>query len=305
MVEFHILGQERMDKSMRILVTGARGMLGTDLCRELINQGFEVLATDIDNMDVRNPNQVELVFNEYHPDFVFHLAALTDVDYCELEPEEAFQTNTIGTQIISLACQKVAIPLTYVSTISVFDGTKPDSYTEFDIPNPQSWYSRSKYEGEKIVASLLQNYFIVRAGWMFGGGVKDKKFVAKIIELARSRSELKIVDDKLGSPTYTRDFSRALLMLQKSNLYGLYHAVNVGRPASRYEYAQKILEYAKINSCTLFPVSSDEFPLPAPRPRMEAARNLHAELLGMDIMRSWEDALSAYIQDTILVTEGN
>jgi dTDP-4-dehydrorhamnose reductase len=303
MVKYHILGLERMDNQMRILVTGAFGMLGTDLCRELSRAGYDVLATDVDNMDVRDPKQVEMVFNDFNPDLVYHLAALTDVDYCEKEPENAFQTNTIGTQIVSLACQKINIPLVYVSTISVFDGNKPDSYHEFDIPDPQSWYSRSKYEGEKIVGSLLQHYYIVRAGWMFGGGVEDKKFVAKIIELASSRTELKIVDDKFGSPTYTRDFSKALILLGNSGMYGVYHAVNIGKPASRYEYAQKIIEFVNLKSCRLIPVSSDEFPLPAPRPRMEAAKNLHSELLGLNLMRPWEEALAEYIHETILEHE--
>lgn len=285
---------------MRILVTGAKGMLGTDLCRELGLNGDEFLATDIDNMDVRNPEQIRGVFESFHPEHVFHLAALTDVDYCELEPEQAYRTNSVGTQLVALACQSADIPLTYISTISVFDGSKPGPYTEFDLPNPQSWYSRAKYEGEKIVEKLLQRYFIVRAGWMFGGGVEDKKFVAKIIELARTRPQLMIVNDKFGSPTYTRDFSKAIIKLQQSGLYGLYHAVNQGEPVSRYEFANKIVDLAGIETCRLVPVTSDEFPLPAPRPNMEAARNLHAELLGLNIMRAWEDALSEYIQETIL-----
>ena len=285
---------------MRILVTGANGMLGTDLCRELEAAGYDFLVTDIDNMDVRDPEQIRGVFESFRPEHVFHLAAMTDVDFCEQAPEQAYKTNSVGTQLIALACQNADIPMTYISTISVFDGSKPTPYTEFDLPNPQSWYSRAKYEGEKIVEKLLQRYFIVRAGWMFGGGVEDKKFVAKIIELARTRPQLKIVNDKFGSPTYTRDFSKAILRMQQSGLYGLYHAVNLGEPVSRYAFAQKIIQLAGIEGCSLLPVSSDEFPLPAPRPNMEAARNLHAELLNLQIMRPWEEALSEYIRTTLL-----
>jgi dTDP-4-dehydrorhamnose reductase len=284
---------------MRVLITGAKGMLGTDLCQEWQAQGYELEETDILEMDVRESDQVQKRFSDFRPELVLHLAALTDVDGCEREPEQAFRTNTVGTQNIALACQRLDVPLAYVSTLSVFDGTKSEPYTEFDTPNPQSWYSRSKYEGEKIVERLLQRYYIVRAGWMFGGGREDKKFVAKIIELARNRSELKIVNDKFGSPTYTRDFAQALIRLSQTGWYGVYHSVNTGAPCSRYEFAQKILEYADIRSCRLLPVSSAEFPLPASRPRMEAGANLHARLLGLDLMRPWSEALFEYTRTLI------
>jgi dTDP-4-dehydrorhamnose reductase len=274
-------------------------MLGTDLCQEWRAQGYEIVATDIQEMDVREPSQVQKAFADSKPELVLHLAALTDVDMCEREPEQAYRTNTIGTQHVALACQRASVPLVYISTLSVFDGAKCEPYTEFDTPNPQSWYSRSKYEGEKIVEQLLQRYYIVRAGWMFGGGREDKKFVAKIIELARSRPELKIVNDKFGSPTYTRDLARAILRLTNTGWYGVYHGANTGEPCSRYEFAQKILEYARVTSCRLLAVTSAEFPLPAPRPRMEASRNLHAELMGLEWMRPWQAALREYISTTL------
>ncbi|SRR6266540_6978359 len=280
---------------MRVLVTGSKGMLGTDLCQEWQAQGYEIFSTDIQEMDVRDSQDVQKTFADFKPELVLHLAALTDVDGCEREPKQAYRTNTIGTQNVALACQQANVPLVYISTVSVFDGTKSEPYIEFDTPNPQSWYSRSKYEGEKIVEHLLQRYYIVRAGWMFGGGSEDKKFVAKIIELAHQRPELKIVNDKFGSPTYTRDLAHALIQLTKTGLFGVYHGVNTGEPCSRYEFAQKILEYAQITTCRLLPVSSAEFPLPAPRPRMEAALNLHSELLGLELMRPWQAALSEYI----------
>lgn len=287
---------------MNVLITGARGMLGTDLAR-IFEAEHRVTSTDIDDMDVRDRNAISNVVADYRPGLIVHLAALTDVDGCEREPEEAFRTNTIGTQNVALVCQRLAIPVVYLSTISVFDGTKPEPYTEFDTPNPQSFYSRSKYQGERIVRSLLRQYYIVRAGWMFGGGMKDKKFVAKIVKLAQSRDELKIVNDKFGSPTYTVDISRSILNLVETGQYGVYHLVNTGQPASRYEVAEAILEYAGITDCELRPVSSAEFPLPAPRPRMEAGRNLAAELVGLPPMRPWQEALKEYIQTTLLGDE--
>jgi dTDP-4-dehydrorhamnose reductase len=284
---------------MRVLVTGAKGMLGSDLC-PIFAQHHEISATDINDMDVRCPGAVSAAFESFRPDLVVHLAALTDVDFCEKQPDEAYRTNAVGTQLVALACRKSGAELVYLSTISVFDGDKPEAYTEFDLPNPRSHYSRAKYQGEVIIQSLLQRYYIVRAGWMFGGGTEDKKFVAKIMELARSRSRLQIVDDKFGSPTYTRDISAAILELVKTSWYGVYHLVNTGVPASRYEVAKHILACAGITDCELAPVSSAYFPLSAPRPRMEAGRNLRAELLGLNLMRPWQEAMREYIETRLL-----
>lgn len=280
---------------MRVLVTGAKGMLGSDLC-PVLGEQHQVLATDIAEMDVRDRQRVRQIMHDFRPDIVIHLAALTDVDYCERWPDEAFRTNTVGTQNVTLACREVGATLVYISTISVFDGHKPIPYTEFDVPNPQSCYSRAKYEGERIVESLLSEHYIVRAGWMFGGGPQDKKFVAKIIDQACSRSELKAVNDKFGSPTYTLDISIGIAHLIETGLYGVYHMVNANGCVSRYELACTILRYAGITDCQVVPVSSAEFPLPAPRPRMEAARNYHLELVGMDLMRDWRFALRSYLQ---------
>jgi len=286
---------------MRILVTGAKGMLGTDLCRILVARGHEIEATDIQEMDVRDLDAVRKTVCSVSPDWVIHLAALTDVDGCEKAPDEAFRTNTLGTQNVALTCQEYGARMVYVSTISVFDGVKCEPYTEFDTPNPQSWYSRSKYQGELIVEKLLSQYYIVRAGWMFGGGREDKKFVAKIMDLATQRPELTAVDDKWGSPTYTHDIASGIELLLHTGLYGTYHMVNTGGYCSRFEFAQAILKFAGNTTCALKPVSSAMFPLPAPRPRMEAARNLNLELRGLNWMRPWQEALQDYIQQNLLV----
>lgn len=284
---------------MKILITGAQGMLGTDMTA-LLSRQHTVMPTDIDDMDVRDTELVFQTVEEEQPDIVLHLAALTDVDYCEKEPYEAFHTNTVGTQNVALACQRNDIVMLYVSTISIFDGEKCDPYTEFDTPNPISFYSQSKYQGELIVESLLSRYYITRAGWMFGGGKEDKKFVAKIMDLASTRDELKVVNDKFGSPIYTRDMSVGIEKLIETGLFGTYHMVNTGGPCSRFEFARKILEFARITNCKLTPVNSASFPLPAPRPRMEAARNLHLELQGMNLMRPWQDALQEYIEAVLI-----
>ena len=288
---------------MRVLVTGAAGMLGTALCEILRKRGYEVYATDINTedegiefLDVRSYKQVDEAVNKYKPDMVMHLAAETDVDKCELEPNHAYLTNTIGTQNVALACQKRDIVMVYISTIGVFDGNKLEPYTEFDEPNPINVYGKSKLWGERIVQSLLRRYYIVRAGWMMGGGPrKDKKFVAKIVkQILEGKKELKVVNDKFGSPTYTVDFSKCLVDLIETGYYGLYHCTNKGY-ASRYEITRKIVEYLGRNDVKIEPVSSAHFPLPAPRARSEACYNYKLELLGMNNMRSWEEALRDYI----------
>jgi dTDP-4-dehydrorhamnose reductase len=253
---------------------------------------------------VRDSGLVIKEIEKLKPDWVIHLAAMTNVDDCEKKPDNAFAINTLGTQHVALASQKVNAVMIYISTISVFDGHKCEPYTEFDIPNPQSWYSRSKHQGELIVEKLVSKYYIVRAGWMFGGGEEDKKFVAKIMGLANGRTSLSIVNDKFGSPTYTCDFANGIEQLLHTGLYGTYHMVNSGRYCSRYEFAQAILEFAGITTCSLQPVSSAEFPLPAPRPRMEAARNYQLELRNWEWMRPWREALEEYMQTVLLGRQG-
>ncbi len=280
---------------MKVLVTGAAGMLGSDLC-PVFSEEHQIITTDIEQLDVRDSEVVLRWAKEVQPDLIMHLAAATDVDECERNPDLAYATNALGTRNVALACQQVGAILVYISTISVFDGTKPEPYTEFDIPNPQSHYSRAKYEGEQIVRSLLDKYYIARAGWMFGGRTEDKKFVAKIVSLARERPSLTVVNDKFGSPTYTADLARSLLNLTKTGLYGTYHIVGTGDYCSRFEFAQAILEYAGIHSCRIQPVSSAAFPLAAPRPRTEAARNYHLDLLGSNWMRPWRQALQEYVK---------
>ncbi len=288
---------------IKVLVTGAKGMLGTDLCQVLKERGYDVKITDIDEMDVRDRDRVQFLIAEFQPDFVLHLAALTDVDYCEQEPDHAFLTNTVGTQNVALACQSTGATLVYLSTVSVFDGEKCTPYTEFDVPNPGSWYSHSKYQGELFIEKLLTKYFIIRAGWMFGGGPEDKKFVAKIIELAQQRDSLSIVNDKFGSPTYTYDISTGIEKLMQTSLYGTYHLVNTGGYCSRFDFAKAILEYAKVKNCKLLPVNSAKFPLPATRPRMEAATNYCLDLRDMNWQRPWREALQEYMESVLINKE--
>jgi dTDP-4-dehydrorhamnose reductase len=282
---------------VKVLVTGAGGMLGRDLCR-VFGERHDVIATDVEEMDVRDHALVLATVERSRPEIVVHLAGITDVDQCERDPDLAYGVNALGTKNVALACQRANVTMVYVSTLAVFDGTKCEPYTEFDKPNPQSQYARSKYQGELVVRDFLDEYYVVRAGWLFGGGQRDKKFVGVIIERARARSELKVVNDKFGSPSYTKDLSSGILQLVETRQYGTYHMVNTGSASSRYEIARKILEYARIDTCRLIACSSADFPLAAPRPRMEAGQNFNLGLMGLGLMRPWQAALREYIETT-------
>ena len=292
---------------MRLLITGARGMMGRDLSNVAESLGHEVWPTDVerlardpeDRIDVRDLASVGRAMDDFRPEAVLHLAAMTHVDECEKRPDEAYLVNTVGTQNVALACRARTLDMIYISTGSVFDGTKPTPYHEFDSPNPMSVYSRSKWAGEQIVRELVPHAYVVRAGWMFGGGPEDKKFVAKMIDLARAKDVLRAVDDKFGTPCYTTDISRRCLDLLATGRYGTYHAANEGY-CSRFEMAQAIVGFARVRDCRVEPCASSEFPLPAPRPRMEAIEGMHARLIGLPAQRPWRDALRDYIETVLL-----
>ncbi len=291
---------------MRLLLTGARGMMGRDLTQLAEAQGHEVWPTDVtalrhepeDRIDVTRSDELRSAIAEYSPDAVLHLAALTDVDGCEKNPAQAYLVNTLGTENVARACRDADLTMLYVSTGSVFPGDKPTPYHEFDDPRPISAYSRSKWQGEVAVRQQVHRHFIVRAGWMFGGGVEDKKFVAKMIELARDRDILRAVDDKFGSPTYTRDISRVCLDLLGSTEFGTYHASNQGM-CSRFQMAEAIVDFAGIEGCEVQPCSSAEFPLPAPRPRLEAMECLRLRLAGFEVPRPWRESLREYVRGLV------
>lgn len=273
------------------MVTGAAGMVGSYILEAYPQE--EVFLTDIDTLDVREPEQVKETLEAVKPKLIIHLAAETDVDLCEKDAAHACKSNVDGTRNVALACQRYGIEMVYVSTLGVFDGLNPEPYTESDNPAPVNVYARTKWEGEKIVGKLLQRFYIVRAGWMFGGMEKDKKFVGKIAALCMNGKEIKVVNDKFGNPTYARDLVYNIKLLTEQNRYGLYHMANEGS-CSRYEFAQEIAKSLG-KEIRMVPVSSDAFPLPAPRPRSEAGQNYKLEQIGLNRMRPWKGALHDYL----------
>ena len=299
---------------MKIIVTGAAGMLASAVIPELEQSGpsifgeaISVLQTDvhlrlptIQSLDVRDPTQVDELVKRYQPDFFFHLAAETNVDLCEKDPDHAYRTNTLGTENVALACQRHNVPLLYISTAAVFSGEKPEPYTEFDASGAVNVYGMSKWFGEVAVSRLLSRYFIVRAGWMVGGWEIDKKFVYKIVkQLKAGQLELNVVNDRFGSPTFTRDFARNILPLIHTQHYGLYHMANQGG-VSRYDIALKIVELMGFTGkVRVNPINSAQFPLPAPRGRSEMLKNYRLRLIGLDQMPPWDESLERYICENI------
>ena len=287
--------KETMTK--RILVTGASGMVGS--YAPGVFKDYELILTDcIDSphaLDVREPVRVREMIGDARPDVVLHPAAATDVDRCEQEPDWAYHSNAVGTENVVYSCREFDTTLVYISTAGVFWGDKADPYIEFDLPRPANVYGHSKLAGERSVASSLRKYYIVRAGWMVGGGTKDKKFVGQIARLiTEGRTNLKVVDDKIGSPTYARDLLEGIGKLLETEYYGLYHMVNEGC-CSRYDVAVAIKDIIQNADVSIQPVSSAHFPLPAPRARSEAMRNLKLKLMQLFTIRSWEDALREYV----------
>lgn len=285
-----------------LLVTGAGGMVGS-YTREAL-KGLDLILTDIVGkylyLDVTDKSSVKDLIETKRPDYVFHLAAATDVDRCETEPEWANHVNAEGTKNIALVCKDLDIPMVYISTGAVFDGEKNTPYVETDRISPSNKYGASKYEGEKIVRSLLDRFYIVRASWMIGGGKADKKFVGKVIQKIMSgEKRIKVVNDKFGSVTYAKDLLYGIKSLIRTDKFGVYHMTNEGM-YSRYDIAIEMASILDRDHVEITPVSSNEFPLPAPRGRSEALENYNLNKLGLNHMEPWKDALREYITNELL-----
>lgn len=298
-------GSGRIGDIMRVLVTGASGMLGSSLVPLLTQEGHSVFATDIrildDNtkyLDVRDLQPMVEFAASIKPDVLIHLAAETDLETCERNPDYAYRQNYVGTRNAGQVCSIMGIPIVYISTAGVFDGEKEEAYTELDRPNPINVYGASKYEGEEVVRHSVNRHFIIRAGWMIGGGERDKKFVHKIIsQLRGGATRIFAVNDKRGSPTYAVSFSKMLLQMVTRCSYGTYHLTCTGT-ATRFDVATRILEILGRADVELVPVASDYFRNEyfAPRPRSEEMRNYVLDMMSMNEMPHWSEALEEYLR---------
>lgn len=293
-------------KNKKIYVAGSGGMLG-DAFNDVFSKENNIRCTDIDvnadwleYLDFRNFSEYEKDVCAFKPDYLFHLGAHTNLEYCEKNIEETYKTNTFAVEHAVRISNELNIPLLYISTAGIFDGKK-ELYDDWDMPNPLGVYARSKFMGERFVCENSNKFFVCRAGWMMGGGPeKDKKFIQKIMsQIKTGTNELNIVNDRDGTPTYTIDFAKNCESLIDSGFYGLYNMV-CGGQTSRLEVASELLSILdldkkiKINIVDSSFFSEEYF---AERPPNERLINSKLNYRDLNIMRDWKVCLKEYLED--------
>lgn len=288
---------------MKVAITGANGQLGADLCKVL--QDVEVIPLAHKDIEIADMGSVKRAFDSCKPDVIINTAAYVRVDDCETEQDKAFLVNALGARNVAAAAQELGAKLVHISTDYVFGGAmgiaqsggdEPRPYNEFDTPVPLSIYGRSKLAGESFVRHLCTRHFIVRTSGLFGiAGASGKggNFVETMLRLAKEQEELKVVNDQIFSPTYTKDLAGKIAQLITTEYYGIFHITNRGS-CSWYEFAREILKLAGLKT-PIIPVTSDEYPRRARRPRFSVLDNYHLRLLGMDDLRTWQEALKDYM----------
>lgn len=279
---------------MKVLVTGAKGMLGTEVCAVLARK-HEVQGVDLEDFDITDAAAVDAALAASRPEMVIHCAAWTDVDGCERDPARAFQQNARGAWHVALACADSGAHLVYISTDFVFDGQKGEPYTEFDQPHPLGVYAASKLAGEHLVRQAAPVHHIVRTAWLYGRA--GRNFVNRILAAAAEGQELQVVADQFGSPTYARDLAEAIegLIVSGRALPGTYHLVNAG-VCSWAELAAEAIALAGL-SARIVPIPARAWPSPTRRPTHSGLRSRWLELQGLPALRHWREALIAYLKD--------
>ena len=277
---------------MKIWVTGSSGQLGFDVCRELDKRSIEYRGTSSKDLDITDCAAVESWMKAYHPDAVIHCAAYTKVDLAEDEPEQCWAVNVDGTQNIAAACKSIGARMIYISSDYVFPGTGEQFYETTDPVGPVNTYGRSKLAGELAVQSLLEQYFIVRISWVFGKN--GNNFVKTMLRLAETRTELNVVSDQIGSPTYTVDLAPLLCDMVQTEKYGVYHATNEGI-CSWAEFAKAIFELAG-KTVTVHPIKTSEYPTRAVRPLNSRINKDSLKEKGFSLLPHWKMALKDYLK---------
>jgi len=290
----------------KIYIAGAGGMLGEGFYK-VFSDNFQLKCTDIDlneewleYLDFRDLNLYRDDVVSFQPDYLFHLGAHTSLEYCEENPDDAYETNTLAVENAVWIANELNIPLLYISTAGIFDGSK-EYYDDWDTPNPLGVYARSKYMAERYVMSNANRYLVCRAGWMMGSGPeKDKKFIHKLMQQIKSgKKSLHVVNDKDGTPTYTHDFARSVRVLIEKEYWGLYNLVCSGQ-TSRLEVAEELIKLLQLeDDISIEGVDSSFFSQIyfAARPASERLINKKMELRGINEMRDWRIALAEYIEN--------
>jgi len=276
---------------MKILVTGYNGQLGYDVVKRGEKQGLEMQGIGIEDLDITNEVAVYEFVDKVKPDAIIHCAAYTAVDKSEDDKELCWNVNVEGTKYLATAAKKLNAKFVYISTDYVFDGEGTHAFVETDAPNPVGYYGLTKYEGEKVVRSLIDKNFIVRISWVFG--INGNNFIKTMLRLGETRNELNVVGDQIGSPTYTYDLARLLVDMVVTEKYGTYHATNEGF-CSWAEFAQEIFEIAgqdvKVNSIT-----TEEYPTRAVRPKNSRMSKQKLIDNGFEPLQDWKKATNHYI----------
>lgn len=278
---------------MKILITGANGQLGKELIHRITEVGWEYYAASRDKVDITNPLQTADVIRGYSPDTVIHCAAYTNVDGAESNTELAYKINAVGTQNVAAACLQCDAKMVYISTDYVFDGMLGRPFNEFDQPNPQNIYGKSKYAGEVLARQIMNKLFLIRTAWLYGDG---NNFVRTMLKLGEECRQIRVVNDQYGSPTNTRDLAQAILCLIPTDAYGIYHGVNRGI-TTWHNFAKKIFEITANPRVAVLPQSTAELNRPAYRPLYSPLENNMIKPATGHDMRHWEEALQEYIED--------
>jgi len=276
---------------MKVLVTGVKGQLGFDVVKELTKRKIEAVGVDIEEMDITDAVSVDKVIKEAAPDAVIHCAAYTAVDAAEDNEEICRKVNVDGPKNIATVCKELDIKMIQISTDYVFSGEGERPWEPDDAAAPQSVYGQTKYEGELAVQELLDKYFIVRIAWVFG--INGKNFVKTMLNLAKTRDTLTVVNDQFGSPTYTYDLAKLLVDMIQTEKYGVYHATNEGI-CSWYDFACAIFREAGVGMNVL-PVTSAEYAAKAKRPSNSRMSKDKLDEMGFDRLPDWQDALKRYL----------
>ncbi|WP_075342095.1 SDR family oxidoreductase [Tenacibaculum agarivorans] len=290
----------------KIYIAGCGGMLGEAFYKQFKDE-FLLKCTDKDVneewlsfLDFRDSDAYEKDVNEFKPDYLFHIGAYTDLEFCEKNSDDTYNTNTLAVENAVRIANSLDIPLLYISTAGIFDGKK-ELYDDWDLPNPLGVYARSKYMGERYVCENAKRFLVCRAGWMMGSGPKkDKKFIQKLMkQIKDGNKELFIVDDKDGTPTYTHDFAKNVKLLVKKEYWGLYNLV-CGGQTSRLEVTNELLRLLNLQEeIKVTAVKSDHFKdvYFAERPPNERLINKKLDIRGLNVMQDWKDALKEYIDN--------
>ena len=274
-----------------ILVTGSTGQLGSDVVKELLKRGYSTLSPNRSEFNLCSEDSIRNYILNSNCEAIVHCAAYTQVDKAEDEKDLCIKINATATKHIVKCAKILDIPMIYISTDYVFDGTKDGKYTENDETNPINIYGESKLAGEKYVQEILDKYYIVRTSWVFN--INGKNFIETMLRLSKANNQLSIVNDQIGSPTYTKDLSRLLVDMLETSKYGLYHATNEGY-CSWYEFADTIFKLANIN-IDIKAINSNEYPSRAKRPLNSKLSKDKLIEYGFKPLPHWEDALKDYL----------